>query len=120
MAFPHLNGLHRVRCVLAITWLACALAPGVSAAGDFREFIVRLDHEVHAPPLAMRLADGAGLLAVGRQGEEWRFSVIGLADGEIDATGVLPGSAFFYDVGDPQGRGRDQVCFFDEGGRPGD
>lgn len=114
MAFPDLNGLRQARRGLAIAWLACGLAPAVSAGEDFRELIVRLDHEVHGPPLTMRLADGAGLLAVGRQGEAWRYSVIGLAEGETVATGVFPDSAFFYDVGDPQGRGSDRVCLFDE------
>lgn len=116
MAFTDLNGLRRARRGLTIAWLACCFAPAAAAGQDFREFIVRLDHEVHGPPLAMRLADGAGLLAVGQQGEAWRFSVIGLADGEIIAAGVLPETGFFYDVGDPLGRGSDQVCLFDEHG----
>jgi len=116
LPFPNSNGLQWARHGLAIAWLACCFAPAVSAGEDFREFIVRLDHEVHGPPLTMRLADGAGLLAVGQQGEEWRFSLIGLADGEIFASGAMPGTAFFYDVGDPLGRGSEQVCLFDERG----
>jgi hypothetical protein len=30
--------------------------------------------------------------------------------------GDVPATAFFYDAGDPRGRGADDVCFFDEGG----
>jgi hypothetical protein len=91
----------------------------VSAAsedGGFREVRVRLDHPVDGPPIGMRLADGPGLLAVGRDEEEWRFSVIAVATGDVVATGPVPASTFFYDAGDSLGKGTDQVCFFDEQG----
>jgi hypothetical protein len=78
--------------------------------------LIRLDHPVVAPPIGMHLADGEGLLAVGRQDDDWRFSVISVADGGIIASGTVPSQAFFYDAGDPQGLGHDQLCILDESG----
>lgn len=97
------------------------LVPPSALAADFlddsfRELIVRLDHGVHTSPVSMRLPDGPGLLAVGQEGEAWRYSVVSLADGQIVASGRVPDEVFFYDAGDLQGRGSDQVCFFDERG----
>jgi hypothetical protein len=86
------------------------------AGDEFRELLIRLDHPVVAPPIGMHLADGEGLLAVGRQDDDWRFSVISVADGDIIASGIIPSQAFFYDAGDPQGLGHDQLCILDESG----
>ena len=111
--------------ITAVAKLAMAMTMAVSATlwavqaqarENFRELVVSLDHGVDAPPLTFRLADGAGLLAVGRQADDWRFSVISLADGELVASGALPESAFFYDAGDPMNLGADQVCYLDEQG----
>ncbi|UCC14918.1 MAG: VCBS repeat-containing protein [Gammaproteobacteria bacterium] len=86
------------------------------AGDEFRELLIRLDHPIDAPPIGMHLADGEGLLAIGREGDDWRFSVISIADGGIVASGIVPSQAFFYDAGDPQGLGADRVCFLDESG----
>jgi hypothetical protein len=105
-----------LRRYLAIAGLAASLAPQASAGGEFRELIVRLDHGVHGSPLTMGLADGPGLLAVGQEGDGWRYSVVSLADGQVVASGSVPEEVFFYDTGDLLGRGSDQVCFLDERG----
>jgi hypothetical protein len=92
-------------------------AASFASDGDrFREVQVSLDHPVDGPPISMRLAGGPGLLAVGRDQEGWRFSVISVATGDVVATGEVPASTFFYDAGDSLGQGTDQVCFFDERG----
>ncbi|MGB5622193.1 MAG: VCBS repeat-containing protein [Gammaproteobacteria bacterium] len=96
--------------------LAAFSAPQVVANEGFLERAVILDHGVDAPPLSFRLADGAGLLAIGRHDDAWRFSVIALADGAVVASGTLPDAAFFYDAGDPQSLGFDQICLLDEDG----
>jgi hypothetical protein len=108
--------IQRISPSLAIAALAILSTSPALARQGFRELIVRLDHEVGAPPVSLHLADGAGLLAVGQQGDDWRFSVISLTDGVVVTSGVIPESAFFYDAGDPQGHGVDQVCFLDERG----
>jgi hypothetical protein len=108
--------IRRIRNSLAIAAITILSISQAFASEDFRELIVRLDHEIAAPPVSLRLANGAGLLAVGQQGDDWRFSVISLTDGSVFASGALPESAFFYDAGDPLGHGVDQVCFFDEQG----
>ena len=116
VTFLFMSLMRRIRHSLAIATLTFLSISNASANEGFRELNVRLDHEIGAPPVSLHLADGEGLLAVGQQGDEWRFSVISLADGDVVASGVIPESAFFYDAGDPQGHGVDQVCFFDERG----
>ncbi|MGB5249182.1 MAG: VCBS repeat-containing protein [Gammaproteobacteria bacterium] len=105
------TGATLVLSVMVALWSQHALA-----GNSFDERLVALDHGVDAPPLKFRLADGAGLLAVGAQGDQWRFSVISLTDGEVIATGMLPDAAFFYDAGDPLQLGVDQICLLDEQG----
>ena len=105
--------------ILALAFaLASTFPASVAAATEdgFRKLSVQLDHSIGAAPIDMRLRDGAGLLAVGMQDEQWRYSVISLADGEVVSTGVIPAGVFFYDTGDPQGLGTDRVCFFTERG----
>jgi len=116
VACIHLSPAQRIRRTLAMVSLATLSATQASAAEDFRELLVRLEHPVDAPPVAMHLADSEGLLAVGRQDDDWRFSVISVADGGIIASGTVPSQAFFYDTGDPQGLGHDQLCVLDESG----
>jgi len=108
--------IRRSLAIGAVLALASVAAPQALANEGFLERVVTLDHGVDGPPLGFRLADGAGLLAVGRQDDVWRFSVIALADGRVVASGVLPETAFFYDAGDPQGLGADQICLLDERG----
>lgn len=103
----------QIGCNVAIMMLAST--PAFAASG-FRELTVRLEHPVDAAPVSIRLPDGAGLVAVGQREDDWRFSVISLADGSIVATGAIPEGTFFYDTGDPQGRGADQVCLLSERG----
>jgi len=110
------SGTRRVAVVLGLAAWAAVVAPRAYANEGFLERVIPLEHGVDAPPLDFRLADGAGLLAVGRQGETWRFSAISLAEGVVVATGILPEAAFFYDAGDPQGIGADQICLLDEDG----
>lgn len=100
---------------LCVAIVMLASTPALAESG-FRELTVRLEHAVDAAPVSIRLSGGAGLIAVGQREEDWRFSVISLADGSIVAAGVIPEGAFFYDTGDPQGRGTDQLCFFSERG----
>ncbi len=90
--------------------------PGAYAASDFREIIVRLDHSVDEAPVAMDLDGTAALVAVGRQDEQWRFSVISAVDGNLIATGGIPASVFFYDTGDPLRQGSDALYFLDQRG----
>ena len=98
--------------------LLCAfLSPTVALAADgFRDLTVRLDHPVDAAPIDMRLADGAGLVAIGRDEGSWRFSIVSLTDGTVAATGEVPADAIFYDTGDLAGEGTDQLLFFTERG----
>ena len=116
MIFFSMSLIRPFRQSLAIAALAILSISQALASQDFRELIVRLDHEIGAPPVSLSLADGAGLLAVGQEGDDWRFSVISLSDGTVLTSGVIPEAAFFYDTGDPQDHGVDQVCFFDERG----
>jgi len=127
VAMPMRNELIiSLRCLMTATAkLILLMAMSVTAATSvaqaqaregFRELVVSLDHGVDAPPLKFSLADGPGLLAVGRQADDWRFSVISLADGELVASGAFPESAFFYDAGDPANLGADQICYLDERG----
>ncbi len=101
------------------TWLAitaCLVATPVSGASEFREVLVRLDHAIDAAPIDIRLADGAGLVAVGQTDEGWRFSVVSLTQGGVVTGGVIPETAFFYDTGDLAGQSHDRLCFLDEAG----
>ncbi len=108
--------IRRLLEIAAMAALATLLPPQAFANEGYLERVVPLDHGVDAPPLSFRLPDGAGLLAVGRQDDLWRFSVISIADGAVVASGALPEAAFFYDAGDPHGLGADQICFLDERG----
>lgn len=103
-----------IRLAVAIKILGFA-TPALAADG-FRELTARLDHEVHATPLNFQVPGGAGLLAVGENDHEWRYSVIALDDGEILATGAIPPAAFFYDAGDPMRSGNDRLCFLTASG----
>jgi hypothetical protein len=98
--------------------LLCALVlPAVTQAADgFRELTIRLDHPVDAAPIDMRLADGSGIVAMGRDEGAWRYSIVSLTDGTVAATGDVPPDAIFYDTGDLTGDGTDQLLFFTERG----
>lgn len=85
--------------------------PPAIAGNDFRELVIGLDHAVDAAPLAIRLADGAGLVAVGQRGDGWRFSVVSLPSGDIVLSGAVPDTVFFYTAGDLLGDGSDELCF---------
>ena len=113
---PKLSPAWRILRLIPV--VAVLGSPAALAADDdgFRQVAVTLDHPVDGPPISMTLSDGPGLLAVGRAGEDWRFSVISMATGEAVAGGEVPVFTFFYDAGDALGRGSDQVCFFDEHG----
>lgn len=108
--------IRRFLAIGAVLALTSVTATQALANEGFLDRVVTLDHGIDAPVLSFELADGAGLLAVGQQDEVWRFSVVSVADGVIVASGILPEAAFFYDAGDPQGRGADQICLLDEHG----
>ncbi|MGI9264805.1 MAG: FG-GAP-like repeat-containing protein, partial [Gammaproteobacteria bacterium] len=86
------------------------------AETNFRELTIRLDHAVHEAPVNIRIDAGAGLVAIGEKDDAWHYSVISLEDGSIVATGEFPESAIYYDTGDVQGLGIDQLCFLSADG----
>jgi hypothetical protein len=112
----HFDGAGSARAALVVLSVSASAAISAASATELGTQSFHLDHTVAEAPIRMRLADGAGLLAVGEGEDGWRYSVLALADGRIVATGDVPASAFFYDAGDPAGRGTDQVCFLDERG----
>ena len=91
-------------------------APPAAALDNFRELTVRLAHPVDTDPISVRLEDGPGLLAVGRFEGATRYSLISLVDGSVVLQGDMPETVFFYDVGDPAGRGSESLSLFDEQG----
>jgi hypothetical protein len=90
--------------------------PAAFAESDFSELKIRLEHAVHEAPVSIRIDGGSGLVAIGERDDAWHYSVISLEDGRIVATGEFPESAIFYDTGDIQGLGIDQLCFLSEDG----
>ena len=111
MTIPHPAARPRLSLLCALLLPTAALA-----ADGFRDLTVRLEHPVDAAPIDMRLADGAGIVAIGRDEGSWRFSIVSLADGTVAATGEVPADAIFYDTGDLAGEGTDQLLFFTERG----
>ena len=96
------------RISLAVALLLTAVPAPAEVA--FRELAVDLGHSVEAPPVSLRLSSGFGLVAVGRANQEWRYSVVSLANGIVEASGSVPASVVFYDGCRRTGNITDDVC----------
>jgi hypothetical protein len=98
-------------------WVAALLAhlPATADVG-FRELAVELDHGVDSAPVSLALASGPGLLAVGQRDGQWRYSIVSLAGGRVEASGRVPEAVIFYDGCRLRGQETDRVCFLTAAG----
>jgi hypothetical protein len=91
--------------------LAGFLATVAALANDsFQRIHHVLDHPIDGDLVPMKTAQGPGLLAVGRSGDEWRYSIIVPGMANPINSGALPAQAVFFDVCPRADSAHEAVC----------